>query len=268
MRDDYLWDGSGEPDPEIQKLEAVLGRLRHDRPAPAFPAIPTSKPSRHFWQMRAFQFAAAAGILLIATTVFVLQTSKRSAITPAAGWNVIRVAGLPRVAGENLSAQREKGKLGIGQLLETDGQSQASLRAEDVGEIDVEPNSVLRLPKSSSGLKRLTLDRGTIHASIWAPPGEFIIDTPSAVAVDLGCTYTLHVDDSGDGLLRTTFGWVGFKLGDREAFIPAGAACSTRKKTGPGIPYFEDASQSFRSALSKLDLETSTQEEKAAAVKT
>src|SRR5215471_5475151 len=268
MRDDYLWDGSGEPDPEIQKLEAVLGRLRHNRPAPAFPAIPKSEPSRRFWQMRAFQFAAAAGILVIATTVFVLQTSKRSYMTSASGWNVIRVAGLPRVAGENLSAQREKGKLGFGQVLETDAQSQASLRAEDVGEIDVEPNSVLRLPKSSSGLKRLTLDRGTIHASIWAPPGEFIIDTPSAVAVDLGCTYTLHVDDSGNGLLRTTLGWVGFKLADHESFIPAGAACSTHRKTGPGIPYFEDASEDFRSALSKLDVETTTPEEKAAAVKT
>ena len=30
MNDDYLWNGTGEPDPEIQKLESVLGRLRHD----------------------------------------------------------------------------------------------------------------------------------------------------------------------------------------------------------------------------------------------
>ena len=34
MRNDYLWDGSGEPDPEVQRLELLLGRLRHDRPAP------------------------------------------------------------------------------------------------------------------------------------------------------------------------------------------------------------------------------------------
>ena len=32
--DDYLWDGSGEPDPGIQRLEALLGKFRHDRPAP------------------------------------------------------------------------------------------------------------------------------------------------------------------------------------------------------------------------------------------
>ena len=39
MNDDYLWDGSGEPDPEVQKLESALRGLRHNRPAPAFPEI-------------------------------------------------------------------------------------------------------------------------------------------------------------------------------------------------------------------------------------
>ena len=29
MKDDYLWDKSGEPDPEIQKLEEILGTLRY-----------------------------------------------------------------------------------------------------------------------------------------------------------------------------------------------------------------------------------------------
>src|SRR5215475_5637517 len=29
MNDDYLWDKSGEPDPEIQQLEQILGTLRY-----------------------------------------------------------------------------------------------------------------------------------------------------------------------------------------------------------------------------------------------
>jgi len=29
---DYLWDCSGEPDPEIQRLESLLGKFRHDSP--------------------------------------------------------------------------------------------------------------------------------------------------------------------------------------------------------------------------------------------
>ncbi len=29
MKDDYLWDKSGEPDPQIQQLEEILGTLRY-----------------------------------------------------------------------------------------------------------------------------------------------------------------------------------------------------------------------------------------------
>ena len=88
------------------------------------------------------------------------------------------------------------------------------------------------------------------------------MDTPSAVAVDLGCVYTLHVDDSGAGLLRTTMGWVGFKLNGRESFIPAGAVCATRPKIGPGTPYLEDAPTSFRDALTKFDFAKITPQER------
>ena len=65
--------------------------------------------------------------------------------------------------------------------------------------------------------------RGTIHARIWAPPRFFFVNTPSAVAIDLGCEYTLQVDDAGAGLMRVTPGWVGFESDGRESFVPEGA---------------------------------------------
>ena len=34
----YLWDGSGEPDPEIVRLETLLGQLRHRGLPPELPA--------------------------------------------------------------------------------------------------------------------------------------------------------------------------------------------------------------------------------------
>jgi hypothetical protein len=112
------------------------------------------------------------------------------------------------------------------------------------------------------GLKRIALDRGTIQAFIWAPPGQFVVDTPSAVTVDLGCAYTLQVDDSGSGIVRTSLGWVGFKLNGHESFIPAGAACATRPKVGPGTPYFEDAPAEFRAALARFDFEDNTPQQR------
>jgi hypothetical protein len=76
--------------------------------------------------------------------------------------------------------------------------------------------------------------------------------------------FTLHVDDSGAGLLRTTMGWVGFRLNGRESFIPAGAVCATRPKIGPGTPYAEDAAASFRDALTKFDFAATTPQERSA----
>jgi hypothetical protein len=92
-----------------------------------------------------------------------------------------------------------------------------------------------------------------MHARIWAPPNQFFVETPSTLAVDLGCAYTLTVDDEGAGLVSVLVGWVGFRWGDRESFIPAGSACATRPRIGPGTPYNERVSQAFREALSTID---------------
>lgn len=263
MSNDYLWDGSGEPDTEVQKLESALGRLRHHRPARDFPALvlPTNVEHPRFlggWVPRLALASVGIAILLVAGLVL-FRLQSRSFVPSQ--WNVTSVQGKPRLGGSAMTPSA-RGNLGVGELLETDAASRASIRAEESGEIELEPHTRLRLLKSNKGVSRVALERGTIHATIWAAPGEFVVDTPSAVAVDLGCAYTLTVDSSGDGLLRTTLGWVGFRLADHESFIPAGAVCSTRKKTGPGTPYFEDASEAFRNALSTLNRAERTDEER------
>ncbi len=261
--DGYLWDGSGEPNPEVQRLEALLGGFRHDRPAPTFPEIALGRRWAFFPRRRQLfpLLATAAAVVIIAAT-FLVYGRKPAPVT-VAGWDVSRLAGTPRIGRKNISGKEGTSRLGVGQMLETDGRSRASLQAEDIGKIEMEPSTRLRLLTMSAGLKRIALDRGTIHAYIWAPAGEFVVDTPSAVTVDLGCAYTLKVDDSGAGLVRTSLGWVGFKLNGHESFIPAGAACATTPKVGPGTPYFEDASPEFRAALARFDFEGSTLQERA-----
>jgi len=265
MKDDYLWDGSGEPDPEVRKLETLLGRYRHNQPAPAFGQIMDVQPMKRRWSLSglrfSFQLAAVGAILLIGvTTLFILRTRQTRNSGPA--WDVARLEGSPRIGWHAMGAATGPAKLAVGQTLVTDSSSRASITLDETGRIEIDPSSRLRLLASGPGRKRLSLERGTIHATIWAPPGQFVVDTPSAVAVDLGCVYTLHVDDSGAGLLRTTMGWVGFKLNGHESFIPAGAVCATRPKTGPGTPYLEDASPSFRDALSKFDFVATTPPER------
>jgi hypothetical protein len=101
---------------------------------------------------------------------------------------------------------------------------------------------------------------------IWAPPGQFFVDTPSSTAIDLGCAYTLQVDQTGAGLVRVTTGWVGFEFRGREAFIPAGAVCATRPGVGPGTPYYEDLAAPTRDALATLDFGHATPDARAAAL--
>jgi hypothetical protein len=270
MKDDYLWDGSGEPDPEVQKLESALGRFRHSQPAPAFDQVvglrPVKRRSSHFTGRLSFQLAAVAAVLLFSVTMYFYLRS-RPGDQQSSSWEVARLAGAPQVESKAMSAD-SAGKLTVGQLLETDSSSRAAISLFETGTVEVDASSRVRLVANGPGRKRLSLERGTIHARIWAPPGEFVVDTPSAVAVDLGCVYTLHVDDSGAGLLHTTMGWVGFKLNGHESFIPAGAVCATRPKIGPGTPYFEDATPTFREALSRFDFEAITSGERGALVGT
>ncbi len=257
---DYLWDKSGEPDPEVERLELMLGQFRHRRPAPEFPErvgwwarlgrrdrVP---PSPVIWSLPSLAAVAATVVLAIGAWFLVRQTSSAPRGPAGPAWDVARLAGTPTLGARRMG---DHGRLAPGQTLRTDAASSAILNAGAVGEIQVDPGSRLRLVESRSGRQRLALDLGAIHAMIWAPPGQFVVETPSAVAVDLGCAYTLQVDDKGASLLRVTFGWVGFTLHGRESFIPEGAMCATRPGIGPGTPYFADAAPAFRTALEDLD---------------
>jgi hypothetical protein len=129
----------------------------------------------------------------------------------------------------------------------------ATLNVGEIGVIEVEPNSRLRLIRARKNEHRTALEHGLIHTTIWAPPRSFVVDMPSAAAVDLGCSYALEVSGDGTGLISMLSGWVGFERNGRESFIPAGALCRTRPGAGPGTPYREGASPSFRQALADFD---------------
>src|SRR5205085_3277488 len=114
MKNDYLWDGSGEPDPEIQKLESALGKLRHNRPAPVFPAITTKAlhPIRpRLLQMLLsprFIYVAAAIILVAGLGFWYLRL--KSVPGPQPTWDITAVTGTPRVGSQTISTA---GKLSV-----------------------------------------------------------------------------------------------------------------------------------------------------------
>jgi hypothetical protein len=228
MNDDYLWDKSGEPDPEVERLENLLGEFRHSKPL-----------HRETAPRQWLRYAAAVALVAAGSAWFLMQK-------PRVTWDVAAVRGEPKVGYFGIG---KAGKLGVGQYLETNANAVAKLDVGEIGEVTVDPNSRLRLVKSNGDEHRLSLQRGVIHALIWAPPRQFFVDTPSAVTVDLGCKYTLEVSDSGDGRVTVETGWVAFESKGRESFVPAGAACVTKRDGGPGVPYYLDATSNFRKAV-------------------
>jgi len=236
MKDDYLWNRSGPPDPEIARLEKILAPLGYRGASqPAWNRPPAALRSR-WWGM-----AAAAAVLM---GVAAWQMSLAPALPTA--WQISHMDGPARLGGHAAATSMS---LGSGQVLRTGPAGDVTLEADSVGRIEIGPDSALRAASS----RTLELQRGRLHAYIWARPREFVVNTPSARAVDLGCEYTLTVNSTGDGLLRVSMGWVAFQAGEYEAFIPAGAECVTRRRGGPGIPYFEDAAPPFREALAAFE---------------
>lgn len=238
--------------PQVAAPESLWNELE-------FRIASSSEPAGRRMERKTFsllqpRFAAIAATVLLAIGLIAIVMYRREA---RPFWEVARLDGAPRIGSSSIG---EKGRLGLGQWLETDGSSRAQISVGRIGQVEIDPNTRVRLLETKPTEHRLELARGRMSARIWAPPKLFFVDTPSAVAADLGCAYTLEVDDYGGSLLRVTSGWVALQLKDRESMVPAGAACATRRGVGPGTPYFEDASEEFRTALNSVDFATDTTE--------
>ncbi len=165
-------------------------------------------------------------------------------------WNVETLAGMPKI-GNSFNNE----KLIVGEFLVTDANSRAKIQVADIGNVEIAPNSRVKLVKTKSTEHRLSLEKGLMKAKIDAPPRLFIVDTPSAVAVDLGCEYTLEVDKNGNSRLQVTTGFVALENGKLSSIVPAGAIALTRKGKGIGTPFAEDSSAELQSALYKFDFQ-------------
>ncbi len=137
--------------------------------------------------------------------------------------------------------------------IETD-QAVKTITIGDLGTVEIQPNSRVRIVASKPNEHRLELARGAIEATINAPPRLFIVDTKATTAIDLGCAYRMESDAAGNGSLRVTGGWVALERKSGEVLVPAGASCKIRSGRGAGTPYFSDASGAFRAAVDEFDL--------------
>lgn len=191
---------------------------------------------------------AAAAVLAVVTGA--LGGFLRSYRAPSA-WAVLPVTGTPTVAGSSLVGA---GKLGDGQWLATDAFSRAQVSVGRIGTAELGPNSRVQLNRGGLTQHRLTLERGRLQVAISAPPRLFFVQTPSALATDLGCAYTLEVDSTGASRLLVTAGWVELRQGDAVSLVPAGLVAEVAAGGGaPGTPYPPELSDDARAALRRLE---------------
>ncbi len=234
MSDDYLWDGSGTPDPEIQRLEQSLKRFRYTPKRPRRPIV-----------VRLVPYAAAATLILAAISWW---ATTRTLVAPQ--WTVAASTGEPTVSGAPVSDERY---IVAGAWLETDSVSSAHLHLEVVGHIEVRPDTRIRIVDSDTPDRRLELAYGTIFTSTWSGTQGVNVATPSAVVTDQGSAYTLTTDESGSGVVCVTSGWIALEADGRRSTVPEGGACQIRAGVGPGTPFCESAADKFLDALDVYD---------------
>ena len=131
--------------------------------------------------------------------------------------------------------------------------AKATLDVATLGTVTLEPNTKLRVLPPENDVQTLDLLRGTMHAKINAAPRRFVVRTPAALAVDLGCEYTLTVEDDGRGRLAVSYCAVSLERVDRApTLVTQGASCRIGAK-GPGTPLADGASPALRAAADQLD---------------
>ena len=249
--DDYLWDKAGAPDPEVARLEAVLAPLAHDGaplelPADVVPVIPIGAArKRRRWAIlgAAVGAAAAAAIALV-----VLRP-------PAAPRGCDAGEGFAFAADQAVACgggRGTSGTLAVGSWIETaDGIAQVQVAS--IGTVELKPGSRLALRGTSPAEHRLALERGALHARVSAPPRLFVIETPSATAIDLGCEYDLAVAPDGTGTIAVTTGQVELAgAGDTVVVVPA-ATEATFTARGVGLPVRKEATPALRAAVAGFD---------------
>jgi hypothetical protein len=214
------------------------------------PKQPMATPlrSRRLWKI----LVPAAAAVVILTAVLVWRFSDLSYPSPVTSWQVIRLSGAPLIQSQRMA---KTAALKVGEWLETDGSSRAMLDAGLIGRVEIDSGTRIGLTKTATNEERLSLQRGRIFAAINAPPRLFFVETPSATAIDLGCAYTLEVDEAGISTVRVTSGAVALNFKGRESFVPAGAICQSRPGKGPGTPYLEGASERFKQSLAEFDFQ-------------
>jgi ferric-dicitrate binding protein FerR (iron transport regulator) len=241
QRDDYLWDPSAEPSPDVQAVERLLAPVRFDaadRPL----MLPDTAASRRRYGRPLLAMAATLAVAAMGAAAF---WSWRSHWTAGAAW--------PLTIEGRASQGASASQLRPNQPLRLDPTASANIDIARIGKMRVAPGSALTVLETRSKRHRVLLDQGVVDVRVWAPPATFAFRTPAGNVIDLGCIFTLSVAADGTSRVQVDTGWVQMENGWGEQLIPAGASSSMTATTPPGVPVFEDAAPAFAAGVRAIE---------------
>jgi ferric-dicitrate binding protein FerR (iron transport regulator) len=232
--DDYLWDRSGDADPEVARLEALMSPLAHDAPLRV-------RRRRAPWIAASVAVAAAASVVVW----WKWPGARPSACTGTTGFKFTSRGGPVECGGAAVAS----GELPIGGELDT-GAHEADLSIADIGKARLGAKTKVRLDGTSATGHHLTLEQGQMHARVAAPPRLFQVSTKSTEVTDLGCEYTIQIDAAGAGQIRVQTGRVELQT-KSGAIVVAPRKTSTAILPGrqPGLPVGDAASPALLGAV-------------------
>ena len=156
MSDDYLWNRSGSPDPDVERLEKLLSPLAHDAPMNEL-----RRKRRAPWFVLGAVVAAAAAVVIY----LALPRSQSPACRGGEGFAFAGVGGSVSCGGTAVA----HGVLPVGGELDT-GAHEASLTIADIGTAQLGKQTRVRLDRTDRERHQLALERGHMHAKVNAPP--------------------------------------------------------------------------------------------------
>jgi hypothetical protein len=215
------------------------------------------KKNRYF-KYAAISLIAAMLLVALLPSLFLDKDSPILNKVMAPYWKVTSIKGITIVASNVIGSTDS---LKPGDWLETKDSSQAILEVPGLGKVTIEPNTKIQLVRSDTSEHRIALEYGTINADIISKPRTFFVDSRSATAIDLGCSYTYTVQQNGDGVLYVKEGTVALESHGRESIVPAGKFCLAKTGIGPGTPFRENTSAALKDALMKYDFEKGGEKE-------
>jgi hypothetical protein len=243
--DDYLWDKSGDADPDVARLEGLLSPLAH--------SAPLDEVRVRRVRSRMPLFIVGAMVAVAAAMVLVIVWPRGGGKPPesyacsaqATGFAFTARGGSVACGGAAVPA----GVLPVGGTLDT-GAHEAELAIADIGSAQLSPKTRVRLEATSTERHQLYLERGKMHAFVSAPPRLFAVGTPNGQVTDLGCAYTLEIDEAGAGSIEVESGMVELEVANgRVVVVPAGASARLLPGRRASLPLAKGANAQLVAAV-------------------